>query len=62
MKEIVCEGIKLTKSINIDVKQFSMTYINNLMKDVVQCYQQPFAHKADAFSNTIGSNTSVNRP
>jgi hypothetical protein len=62
MKEIVCEGIKLTKSINIDVKQSSMTYINNLMKDVVQRYQQAFAHKADVFSNTIDPNTSVNRP
>ncbi len=62
MKEIVCEGIKLKKSINTDVKQSSMTYINNLMKDVVQRYQQAFAHKADTFSNTIGPNTSVNRP
>jgi hypothetical protein len=62
MKEIVCEGIKLTNSINIDVKQSSMTYINSLMKDVVQRYQQAFAHKTDAFSNTIGPNTSVNRP
>ena len=62
MKEIVYEGIKLTNLINIDVKQSSMTYINNLMKDVIQRYQQAFAHKADAFSNTIGPNTSVNRP
>ncbi len=46
----------------IDVKQSSMTYINNLMKDVVQRYQQAFAHKAVVFSNTIGPNTSVNRP
>ena len=53
MKEIVYEGIKLTNLINIDVKQSSMTYINNLMKDVIQRYQQAFAHKADAFSNTM---------
>ncbi len=32
------------------------------MKDVVQCYQQTFANKADSFPNRIGSNTSVNRP
>jgi hypothetical protein len=47
MKEIVCEGIKVPNSLNIDdVKQLSVSNINNLMKDVVQRYQQAFAHKA----------------
>ncbi len=62
MKEIVCEGIKVTNSMNINLIQTSITSITNLMKVVVQRYQRAFANKADAFSNTIGPNTSVNRP
>jgi hypothetical protein len=39
MKDIVCEGIKETNSMNIDLIQLLMTSITNLMKDVVQRYQ-----------------------
>ena len=60
MKEIVCEDIKVTYSMNFDVKQLSVSNINNLKKDVFQHYQPAFAHKADAFLNSIGPNTSVN--
>jgi hypothetical protein len=62
MKEIVCEGVKAANSMNIDLKQLGMTNITNLMKDVVQRYQQAFSNRADAFSNRIGPNTSVNKP
>ncbi len=62
MKELATEGIKIIKSLIIDVKEESMSNIHNLMNDVVVRYQQAFAHKAQAFLNSIGPNTSVNRP
>jgi hypothetical protein len=61
MKEIVCEGVKAANSMNIEPKQLAMTNITNLMKDVVQRYQQVFSNRADAFSNRIGPNTTVNK-
>ncbi len=62
MKELATEGIKISNSLIIDVKEESISNIHNLMNDVVVCYQQAFAHKAQAFLNSIGPNTSVNRP